>query len=38
MLMAGALAVAAVLADAAGQGPRHAQWRHRIADRIRSLR
>jgi hypothetical protein len=37
-LMAGALAVAAVLADAAGQGPRHAQWRRRVADRIRSLR
>ncbi|HEY2593450.1 MAG TPA: hypothetical protein VGK33_06095 [Chloroflexota bacterium] len=37
-LMAGALAVAAVLADAAGQGPRHAQWRRRVAERIRSLR
>jgi hypothetical protein len=30
--------VAVVLADAAGQGPRHEAWRQRVINRIRSLR
>jgi hypothetical protein len=30
--------VAVVLADAAGQGPRHEVWRQRVINRIRSLR
>jgi hypothetical protein len=27
-----------VVADAAGQGPRHEQWRRRVINRLRSLR
>ena len=29
------VAMQAVLADAAGQGPRHEQWRQRVVNRIR---
>ena len=38
LLMALGTIVALVLADAAGQGPRHEQWRQRVANRLRSLR
>jgi hypothetical protein len=38
LLMAAGLAVSVVLADAAGQGPRHEQWRQRVVNRFRSLR
>jgi hypothetical protein len=38
LLMAGGLAVAVVAADAAGQGPRHEQWRQRVVNRIRWMR
>jgi hypothetical protein len=32
------LVVIAVIADAAGQGPRHAQWRQRVINRFNALR
>jgi hypothetical protein len=38
LLGAGGVAVALILADAAGQGPRHEQWRLRVGNRIRRLR
>jgi hypothetical protein len=38
LLMGAGLLVGVVLADAAGKGPRHEQWRQRVAQRIRSLR
>jgi hypothetical protein len=37
-LLAAGSVVAFVLADAAGQGPRHEQWRQRVINRFRSLR
>ena len=38
LLTVAGLTIGLVLADAAGQGPRHEQWRQRVANRIRSLR
>jgi hypothetical protein len=38
LLMALGALVALVLADAAGQGPRHEQWRQRMVNRLRALR
>ena len=40
LLLLGAMgmAVALLLADAAGQGPRHELWRQRVVNRLRSLR
>jgi hypothetical protein len=38
LLMALGTIVALVLADAAGQGPQHEQWRQRVINRFRSLR
>jgi DNA-directed RNA polymerase specialized sigma24 family protein len=37
-LLVGASTVALVLADAAGQGPRHEQWRQRVINRVRAWR
>jgi hypothetical protein len=36
--MALGLLVVLVIADAAGQGPRHELWRQRVINRLRSLR
>jgi hypothetical protein len=38
LLLAGAISVVAVVADSAGQGPRHWQWRRRIINRLPWLR
>jgi hypothetical protein len=38
LLMAGGVAVTMILADAAGLGPRHEQWRARVVNRIRWMR
>jgi hypothetical protein len=38
MLMALGTILSLVIADAAGQGPRHAEWRQRVANRLRALR
>jgi hypothetical protein len=38
LLMAGCVVVTVILADAAGLGPRHEQWRQRILNRIRWMR
>jgi hypothetical protein len=38
LLMALGTIVALVIADAAGQGPRHEVWRQRVMNRLRSLR
>jgi hypothetical protein len=39
LMLAGlGMAVLLVVADAAGQGPRHEQWRQRVVNRLRSLR
>ncbi len=38
LLLTGAISVVAVVADSAGQGPRHWQWRRRIINRLPWLR
>ena len=38
LLLAGAISVVAVVADGAGQGPRHWQWRRRIINRLPWMR
>lgn len=38
LLLAGGIALAALAADSAGQGPRHWQWRRRIINRLPWLR
>ncbi|MEA2335694.1 MAG: hypothetical protein QOG40_2184 [Solirubrobacteraceae bacterium] len=38
LLMAGGVAVTVILADAAGLGPRHEQWRRRVLNSIRWMR
>jgi hypothetical protein len=38
LLSALGMAVLLVVADGAGQGPRHEQWRQRVVNRLRSLR
>jgi hypothetical protein len=38
LLLTGVLALTAIVADATGRGPRHAQWRHRMRSRLSSWR
>jgi outer membrane biosynthesis protein TonB len=38
LVLFGVLALTAIVADATGRGPRHAQWRHRVRSRLRSWR
>jgi sigma-70-like protein len=38
LVLIGVLALSAIVADATGRGPRHAQWRHRVRSRLSSWR
>jgi hypothetical protein len=38
LVLFGALALTAIVADATGRGPRHAEWRHRVRSRLSSWR
>jgi len=36
LVLTGVLALTAIIADATGRGPRHAEWRHRMRSRLHS--
>jgi hypothetical protein len=38
LVLTGVLALTAIVADATGRGPRHAEWRHRMRSRLSSWR